>query len=79
MCLDLILLYIVYILKTVLLQLLVYLLLFFLLVSLFSIPLLTPEEDQLSKALVFFIFCVCRRVGEYISLELFCLILLCLS
>ena len=45
-------------------QLLVYLLFFLLL--LFSIPLLTPEEDQVSKALVFFIFFVCRRVGTFL-------------
>ena len=43
---------------------------FFLLLLLFSIPLLTPEEDQRLKALVFFIFFMCRHVGEYISLEL---------
>ena len=54
----------------VLFQLLVYLLLL-----LFSIPLLTPDEDQVSKALVFFIFFMCRHIGEYISLELFCLVL----
>ena len=59
----------------VLFQLLVYLLLFFLLLLLFSIPLLTPDEDQVSKALVFFIFFMCRHIGEYISLELFCLVL----
>ena len=39
----------------------------------FSVPLLTPEEDQRSKALVFFIFFV-YRVGEYVSLELFCFV-----
>ena len=33
---------------------------------------LTPDEDQVSKALVFFIFFMCRCIGEYISLELFC-------
>ena len=60
--------------KIDLLQLLVCLLLFFLLLLLFSIPILTPEEDQGSKALVFFILCVCRRVGEYVSLELFCFV-----
>ena len=37
----------------VLLQLLVYLLLYFLLLLLFSISLLTPDEDHVSKALVF--------------------------
>ena len=40
----------------VLLQLLVCLLLL-----LFTIPLLTPDEDQVSKALVFFIFFMCHR------------------
>ena len=42
----------VYILNIVLLQLLVYLLLYFLLLLLFSVSLLTPDEDSLSKALV---------------------------
>ena len=32
---------------------------------------LTPDGDLVSKALVFFIFFMCRRIGEYISLELF--------
>ena len=43
----------VYILSIALLQLLVYFLLYFLLLLLFSISLLTPDEDSLSKALVF--------------------------
>ena len=37
-----------------------YLLLFFLLLLFFSIPLLTPDEDLRSKALVFFIFFMCK-------------------
>ena len=37
----------------VLLQLLIYLLLYFLLLLLYSISLLTPDKDSLSKALVF--------------------------
>ena len=32
-------------------------------------------SHSLDKALVFFIFFVCRRVGEYVSLELFCFVL----
>ena len=48
----------VYILKTVSQQLLVYVLLYFLLLLLFSISLLTPDEDSLSKALVFHC-CLC--------------------
>ena len=43
------------ILNIVLLQLLVYLLLYFLLLLLFSISLLTPDKDYVSKALVFLI------------------------
>ena len=39
----------------ILLQILVYLLLYFLLLLLFSISLLTPDEDYVSKALVFLI------------------------
>ena len=35
---------------------------------------LTPDGDLVSKALVFFIFFMCRRIGEYISLELFCFV-----
>ena len=31
-------------------------------------------EDQRSKALVFFIFFVCLRVGEYVSLDLLCFV-----
>ena len=31
----------------------------------------TPGEDYVSKALVFLIFFMCSRIGEYISLELF--------
>ena len=41
--------------QNVLLQLLVYLLLYFLLLLLISISLLTPDEDFVSKALVFLI------------------------
>ena len=51
--------------------LLVYPLLCFLLLLL-SIYLLAPEEDNfLSKALVYYCFLVFRRIGEYISLDLF--------
>ena len=42
-----------FILNIVLLQLLVYLLLYFLLLLLFSISIFTPDEDYVSKALVF--------------------------
>ena len=49
------------ILNIVLLQLLVYLLLYFLLLLLFSISLRTPDEDSLSKALVFNCSSVCRK------------------
>ena len=61
----------------VLLPLLVCLLLFFLVLLLFTIPLLTPDKDQVSKALVFFIFFTCRRIGQYISLEPFCYVDVC--
>ena len=47
-------------------------LLSFLLLLLFSIYVLTPDEDSLSKALVFNqLLLVFRRIGKYISLELF--------
>ena len=46
-------------------------LLFFLLL-LFSVSLLRPEEDNfLSKVLVCYCFLVFRRIGEYVSLDLF--------
>ena len=48
-------------------------LLFFLLLFL-SVSLLTPEEDFfffLSKSLAYYCFLVFRRIGEYISLDLF--------
>ena len=43
-----------------------------LLPSSFVVYLLSPEEDNfLSKALMYFCFLVFRRIGEYISLDLF--------
>ena len=49
-----------------------FLLCFLLLLLVLSVYLLTPEEDNfLSKALVFPCFLVFRRIGEYISLDLF--------
>ena len=37
----------------------------------FVVCLLAPEEDSLSKALVYYCFLVFRRISEYISLDLF--------
>ena len=51
-------------------QLFDYLLLYFLFLLLFSICFLTPEEDSVERACVQ-LFLAFRRIGEYISLELF--------
>ena len=42
---------------------------------LFSVNLHTPEEDNLSKALVYYCFPVFRRIGEYIFQDLFYVVL----
>ena len=53
-------------------QLLICRLFCFLLLLLLSVYFLAPDEDNfLSKALVFPCFLVFRRIGEYISLDLF--------
>ena len=54
----------------------VYLLLYFLLLSLFSISLLTPNEDRVSKALVFLIV---LYVSSYRRVRLPRAVLCCLS
>ena len=59
-----------YILDIVVHQHLVFLLLYFLLLLLLSISLSTPYEDSVESACVQ-LFLMCRRIGDYISLELF--------
>ena len=56
----------------VLLELLVYLLLYFLHILLFSVSFLHQTKTVGRKRLCFLLFFTCRRIYEYISLELFC-------